>query len=51
MLIIFYDSNGIIHKKFIPQDKTVNKNYYLSVIKCLIAKIGQIRPQYQTQGS
>jgi len=23
-LIIFYDSNGIIHKKFVPQDKIIN---------------------------
>jgi len=24
IFIIFYDSNGIIHKEFVPQDKTVN---------------------------
>jgi len=28
MLIIFYDSDGIIHKKFVPQYKIINEDYY-----------------------
>jgi len=33
-------SNGIIHKESVPQDKTVNVDYYLSVMKHLLARIG-----------
>jgi len=50
MLVIFiYDLDGIIHKEFVSQDKTVNGDY-LGVTKRL-ARIGRVRPQYRTQDS
>jgi len=39
MLIMFYNSDKIIHKKFVPQNKTVNGDYYLGIMKRLLAKI------------
>jgi len=51
MLIIFDDSDRIIHKEYVPQNKIVNGDYYLDVIKCLLAGTGQVRPQYRTLGS
>ena len=28
MLIIFFDSQGIVHKEFVPERKTVNAEFY-----------------------
>jgi len=49
MLIIFYAySDRIIHKKFVSQDKSVG-DYYLGIMKHLLARIGLVRPQYLKQ--
>lgn len=45
-LICFYDSKGIIDKKFVPQDQTINGKYYLDVVKRLLFRIRRVRPQY-----
>jgi len=47
MLITFFDSKGIIHKEFVPSGQTVTGNYYLEVLKRLMARIHRIRPEYQ----
>ena len=31
MLIMFFDQNGVVHYEFIPDDLTVNQNYYKQV--------------------
>ena len=31
MLTVFFDSEGFVHYKFLPQGRTVNKEYYLEV--------------------
>lgn len=51
MLICFYDSEGIVHKEFVPTGQTVNKEYYLEVLKRLLARITRVRPQYREPGS
>jgi hypothetical protein len=28
MLIIFFDSQGVVHKEFVPEGKTVNAQFY-----------------------
>jgi len=33
MLIIFIDSQGVLHKEFIPEGKTVNVEFYKGVIQ------------------
>jgi len=47
MLIIFYLAylDRIIHKEFAPQDKSVG-DYYLGIMKHLLARIGLVRSQY-----
>ena len=32
LLTIFFDCNGVVHHKFLPQGHTVNKEYYLEVM-------------------
>jgi len=29
------DYNGIVHHEFLPEGQTVNKEYYLDVMRCL----------------
>jgi len=51
MLICFYDSKGIIHKEFVPPGQTVTGEFYLGVMKRLLARIRRIRPEYREIGS
>lgn len=46
MLIIFYDSKGIVHKEFVPEGQTVNGEFYLSVLHRLWSRIVRVRPEY-----
>ena len=34
-LTVFFDCNGLVHHEFLPQDRTVNKEYYLEVMRPL----------------
>jgi hypothetical protein len=36
MLIIFFNFQGIVHKEFIPEGKTVNSEFYKGVMDCLL---------------
>ena len=36
MLIIFFDSQGVVHKEFVPEGKTVNAEFYKGVIDRLL---------------
>jgi hypothetical protein len=51
MLVTFFDSQGVIHKGFVPPDQTVNKEYYVEVLSRWIQRIRRIRPQFQERGS
>lgn len=44
LLTVFYDYNGIVHKEFLPPGKTVNKEYYKSVMIRLREAIRKKRP-------
>jgi hypothetical protein len=35
MLTVFFDSEGVLHYEFLPQGRTVNKEYYLEVMHYL----------------
>ena len=50
LLVTFYDSKGIIHKEFVPPGKMVNTEYYLGVMKRLLARIRRVRPEYRESG-
>jgi hypothetical protein len=42
MLIIFFDSQGIVHKEFVPEGKTVNAEFYKGVMDSLLKHIHQV---------
>ena len=35
LFTVFFDYNGIVHREFLPEGRTVNKEYYLEVIRRL----------------
>ena len=51
MLITFFDSEGMIHKEFVPEGSTVNEQSYLGMMQRLLTRIRRIRLQYKAQGS
>jgi histone-lysine N-methyltransferase SETMAR len=44
MLTVFFDSEGFVHYKFLPQGRTVNKEYYLEVMQSLCEAARKKRP-------
>ncbi|KAL4113850.1 hypothetical protein QTP88_017411 [Uroleucon formosanum] len=38
MLICFFDSQGIVHKEFVPQDQTLNQTFYKEVLEKILKK-------------
>jgi len=44
MLICFFDSNGIVHKKFVPPGQTVNQTFYREVLKRFRKREASVRP-------
>jgi len=45
MLICFFDSQGIVHKEFVPQGQTVNKQYYREVLERLRKRVHRVGPE------
>jgi hypothetical protein len=43
MLAVFFDYRGVMRSKFLPEDQTANKEYYLSVIR-------RLREQFDEKG-
>ena len=44
MLAVFFDSEGVVHYEFLPQGRTVNKEYYLEVMHRLREAVRKKRP-------
>jgi hypothetical protein len=44
MLIIFFYSQGVVHKEFIPEGKTVNAEFYKGVTDHFLKCIQQVHP-------
>jgi hypothetical protein len=44
MLINFFDSQGVVHKEFVPEGKTVNAEFYKGVMDRLLKRIQRFRP-------
>ena len=42
MLICFFDSQGIVHKEFIPPGQTVNKTFYWEVLERLRERVALV---------
>ncbi len=43
MLILFFDSGGVVHKNFVPEDHTVTKEFYLHFLGRLLEQITRAR--------
>jgi hypothetical protein len=44
MLISFFDSQGVVHKEFVPEGKTVNAEFYKAVMDRHLTRIQRVRP-------
>jgi hypothetical protein len=44
MLIIFFDSRGLVHKEFLPEGNTVNEALYKGVMDRLLKRTQRVRP-------
>ena len=45
MLICFFDSQGVVHKEFVPPGQTVNKQYYRELLERLRKRVHCVRPE------
>jgi hypothetical protein len=45
VLTVFFDIEGVVHHKFLRQGQTVNRWYYLEVLKRLRENVRRRRPQ------
>ncbi|GFG28290.1 hypothetical protein Cfor_11308, partial [Coptotermes formosanus] len=43
MLIFFFDSQGIVHKEFVPPVQTVNQTFYREVLERLRKRVARVR--------
>jgi hypothetical protein len=44
MLFTFFDSQGIIHKEFVPPGHTVNEECYVGILSRLVQRIRRLKP-------
>jgi len=44
MLIIFLDSQDVVHKDFVTEGKTVNAEFYKGVMDRLLKRIQRVQP-------
>jgi len=44
MLIIFFDSQGVVHKEFVPEGKAVNAESYKGIMDRLLKRIHRVHP-------
>jgi histone-lysine N-methyltransferase SETMAR len=45
MLIVFFDSKGILLHEYVPLGQTVNQHYYITILECLGEQIWKKRLQ------
>ena len=50
MLLAFFDSEGIVHHEYAPGGQTVNKEFYLEVLRRLRESVHQKRPEKWRNG-
>jgi hypothetical protein len=43
MIIVFFDSRGIVHKEFVPPEQTVNHAFYKDVLERLRKRVQRVR--------
>jgi len=42
--LLFFDSQGIVHKEFVPPGQTVNQTFYREVLERLWKRVARVRP-------
>jgi hypothetical protein len=42
MLIIIFDAQGVMHKEFVPEGKTVNAEFCKGVMECPLKRIQRV---------
>ena len=50
LLIIFFDCEGVVHYEFAPRGQSINKEYYLEVLKRLRDAVRRKRPRFWSSG-
>ncbi len=45
MLLLFFNSKGVVHRKFVPGGQMVTKEFYLEVLGSLLKQIVCVRPE------
>ncbi len=45
MLILVFDSKGVIHRKYVPEGQKVNAKFYIQVLDHLCKCIACVRPE------
>ena len=45
ILICFFDSQGVVHKEFVPPRQIINKQYYREVLERLRKRVHRVRPE------
>jgi hypothetical protein len=51
MLVIFFDSNEIVHKEFVLAGQTVNSAYYSDVLRRLLEMCEDFTPNFGDKGT
>lgn len=50
MLIVFFDYEGVVHHEYAPAGQTINKEYYVEILKRLHDAIRRKRPHFWQTG-
>ncbi len=45
MLVLFFDSKGVIHQEYVPEGRTVNATFYIQVLDCVCEHMAYVRPE------
>ncbi len=45
MLILFFDSEGVIHQEYVPEGQATNATFYVQVLDRLCKRIASVRPE------
>lgn len=51
MLIVFFDIRGVVHHEYVPERQTVNKEYYVTVLRRLRERVRRVRPELWADNS
>ena len=50
MLLAFFESECIVHHEYTPDGQTINKEFYLEVLRCLRESVRQKQPEKWLDG-